>query len=105
MKDYFQWCSAEAAECGFQYPQCELDLSNYMLLRKLVVGFSDPVLKKEVFQGCSAFTSVEKLREKCFAHEAAICDAGKWGRAPGSAAMVGTKCAEDEEEVECVAAT
>ncbi|MPC90109.1 hypothetical protein E2C01_085078 [Portunus trituberculatus] len=56
MKDYFQRCSAEAAEYDFLYPMCEGDLSNFMLLRKLVLGLSDPVLKK-VFQGCAAFTS------------------------------------------------
>ena len=81
MKDYFQQCSAEAAECYFQCPMCEGDLSDYMLLRKLVVGLSDPVLKKEVFQGCPAFTSVEKLHEKCFTHKAAVRDSGEWCRA------------------------
>ena len=102
MKDYFQRCSAETAECGFQCSQCEVDLSDYILLRKLVVGLSNPVLK--VFQGCPTFTSVEKLLEKCFVHEAAVRDADEWGLAPGSAAMVGTECTEDEENVECVAA-
>ena len=68
MKNYFQRCSAETVECDFMYPMCEEDPSDYMLLRKLVVGLSDPVLKKEVFQGYAVFTSVEKLREKCFTH-------------------------------------
>lgn len=99
MKEYFQRCSAEAAECGFQCPECEVDLSDYMLLRKLVVGLSDPVLKKEVFQGCPTLTSVEKLREKCFAHEAAVRDAGEWSRASGSTAAAGTECCEDMEHV------
>ena len=49
MKDYFQRCAAGAAECDFQCPVCEGDLSDYMLLRKLVGGLSDPVLKKVVF--------------------------------------------------------
>ena len=43
MKKYFQ-------RCEFQCPSCATDLSQYMLLRKLVVGLKDPVLKREVFQ-------------------------------------------------------
>ena len=31
-------CAQEAADCGFQYPRCDGDLTEYMLLRKVMVG-------------------------------------------------------------------
>ncbi|KAG0701317.1 Retrovirus-related Pol polyprotein from transposon 17.6 [Chionoecetes opilio] len=105
MKDYFQKCTAEAVECQFRCRTCDTDLSDYMLLRKVMVGLSDPALKKEVFQGCPSFNSVGQLQQKCFAHEAAVRDAGVWCRAARSViASTASWASTDDETEECVAA-
>ena len=89
MKRYFQRCFAEAVECEFKCPTCDNDLSEYMLLRKVMVGLSNPVLKREIFQGYSSYNSVEVLRNKCMLFEAAVRDAGVLCRTSGQA-VVGT---------------
>ena len=38
---YMTRCAQEAADCGFQCPTCDGDLTEYMLLRKVMVGLSD----------------------------------------------------------------
>ena len=62
MKDYFQKCTAEVLECQFRCPTCDTDELDYMVFRKVMVGLSDPALKKEVFQGYTSFNSVDQLR-------------------------------------------
>ena len=57
----------------------------YMLLRKLVVGLKDPVLKREVFQTHGDYRSVEELRDKCTSFEAAVRDTGYLYHTPGCA--------------------
>ncbi len=79
VSDFFRQCSQTAADCGFQCPSCGDDLAEYMLLRKLMGGLSDPVMKREVFQLCKQFTSVDKLRTFCLTFESAARDANFGG--------------------------
>ena len=62
-------------DCDFQCPGCERDLSEYMLLRKVLVGLSDSSLKREVFRQCDAFSDVGSLRAFCASFEVAERDA------------------------------
>ncbi|KAK3888627.1 hypothetical protein Pcinc_007352 [Petrolisthes cinctipes] len=73
--EFFLQCSQLATNCKFQCPHCHGDLSEYMLLRKLMGGLSDKVLKREVFQMYDQFKSVDALRTFCITHEAAARDA------------------------------
>ena len=100
MKTFFQRCASEAIECEFKCPQCDHDLAEYMLLRKLMVGLRDPVLKRDVFQTCEDITSVEKLRNKCVSYEGAVRDAEARERhAATAAAASGSGCGRGERAV------
>ena len=55
-------------EWAFQCPQCSIDLSEYMLLKRLVGGLSDTALKQHVYMLCESITSVDELRELCCVH-------------------------------------
>lgn len=50
-------------------------LSDYLVLRKLVVGLHDPVLKCDIFQHYSEFNHVNSLYMKCSSFKAAERDA------------------------------
>ena len=97
VSDYFIKCTQKATDCEFKCPNCSLDLSEYMLLRKLMVGLSDQVLKRQVFQSCKNFDSVDALRAMCCTYEAARQDAmgGKLAREIPCAA--GTEFVQDDE--------
>ncbi|KAG0713911.1 hypothetical protein GWK47_015165 [Chionoecetes opilio] len=72
---FFVRCAQRAMDCEFQCPQCECNLSEYMLLRKVMVGLGDSALKQEVFRQCHTFDDVESLRAFCVSFEAARRDA------------------------------
>ena len=74
MNDYFSRCAQKANDCDFQCPKCSECLSEYMLLRKIIVGLSDPVLKRHVFQVCDSFSNVDALQALCTTFEAARLD-------------------------------
>ena len=95
ISDYFIKCTQKATDCEFKCPNCAFDLSEFMLLRKLMVGLSDQVLKRQVFQMCDVFKSVDALRAMCCTFEAARRDAsgGKsWREVPHAA---GTDAVDD----------
>jgi len=69
LREYFTKCTQKAVDCEFQCPECNGDISEYMLLRKLVAGLREPALRREVFQ------EVDRLRAYCVAYEAAHRDA------------------------------
>lgn len=48
---YNMRCSQKALDCLLKGPH-DIDISDYMLLRKLTMGLGDPALKREVFQNC-----------------------------------------------------
>ena len=73
--DYFAKCSQMVLDCAFQCPDCDRDLSEDMLVRKLVAGLREPALRCEVFQCCTQFKDVDRLRSYCVAFEAAQRDA------------------------------
>lgn len=75
ISSYFVRCSQKVADCGFQCPSCNSDISEYILLRKLMVGLRDQVMKRYVYQSCDTFTSVDHLRSVCSTFEAARRDA------------------------------
>ena len=102
MKKFFQRCASEAIECEFKCPTCDQDLAEYMLLRKLMVGLHDPVLKRDVFQNCASITSVDELRSKCVSFEAAVRDASTRHYAAVATAApedAGSEVDETQEEV------
>ncbi|XP_068243754.1 uncharacterized protein [Palaemon carinicauda] len=74
VSNYFSRCAQKATDCDFQCPKCGECLIEYMLLRKIMVGLSDPVLKRHVFQACDTFKSVDALQALCCTFEAARQD-------------------------------
>lgn len=72
---YFIRCTQKATDCAFKCPQCDLNLSEYMLLRKLMVGLSDAVLKCQAYHACDLTGSVDELRVLDCAYKAVCCDA------------------------------
>ncbi|XP_066964371.1 uncharacterized protein [Macrobrachium rosenbergii] len=74
VSEYFSRCTQKATDCDFQCPKCGECLAEYMLLRKIMVGLSDPVLKRHVFQACDTFKSVDALQALCCTFEAARQD-------------------------------
>ena len=77
---YMTRCAQEARDCGFQCPDCRSDLSEYMLMRKVMVGLHDPALKQEVFRRCDSFKDADSLRSYCSTFEAAQRDTAKFTR-------------------------
>ena len=75
ISEYFAKCAQKAIDCGFQCPICDSDLSEYMLMRKLMVGLRDEKLKSDLFRSCESFVSVDALRAVCATYEAARKDA------------------------------
>ncbi|MPC48895.1 hypothetical protein E2C01_042681 [Portunus trituberculatus] len=71
---YFTWSPQCAADCEFQCPNCDSNLSEYMLLRKLVSGL-ESVMLKEVFRKCESFGDVDSSCKFCVAFKAAPKDA------------------------------
>ena len=82
---YTSRASQDAMDCGFECPQCAFDLTEYVLVRKVMAGLSDPELRQEVFRRCDSFDSIEKLRDFCGVYEAARRDAGRAMRAVAGA--------------------
>lgn len=62
MSDYFTKCSHMVLDCAFHSLDCDKDLSEYMLVRKLVAGLREPVLRREIFQCHGQFKDVDSLR-------------------------------------------
>ena len=73
--DYFIPCAQKATDCEFQCPQCSNNLSEYLLLKKLIVRLRDTTLRQQVYQSCDFITSVDVLRALCCSYEAARRDA------------------------------
>ncbi|XP_063876921.1 uncharacterized protein K02A2.6-like [Scylla paramamosain] len=71
VSDYFVRGAQKVNDCAFECPQCSLNLSEYLLLKKLVVGIRDTGLKQQVYQACDSLGSVDALRAMCCAYEAA----------------------------------
>lgn len=71
ISDYFVRGAQKVNDCAFECPQCSLNLSEYLLLKKLVVGIRDTGLKQQVYQACDSLGSVDALRAMCCAYEAA----------------------------------
>ena len=74
---YVTRCGQDALDCGFACPHCNGDLSDYVLLRKVVSGLSDSAMRQEVFRRYTTLDSIEKLRSFCDIYEAAQRDAMK----------------------------
>ncbi|KAK8383417.1 hypothetical protein O3P69_019064 [Scylla paramamosain] len=71
VSDYFVRGAQKVNDCAFDCPPCSLNLSEYLLLKKLVVGIRDTGLKQQVYQTCDSLGSVDALRAMCCAYEAA----------------------------------
>ena len=71
LSDFFLKCNQKALDCEFKCPNCCGDLTEYMLLRKLMVSLSDIKLKRYIFQSCDKIHSVDALRAMCSSFQAA----------------------------------
>lgn len=91
--DFFIRCAQKTNDCAFQCPQCRCNLSEYLLLKKLVTGLCDTGMKQQVYQRCDSIGSVDALRALCCSYEAARRNATD-GRDACRAA--GTTHAEEE---------
>ena len=106
VSDYFIRCAQKVNDCAFQCPQCSYNLSEYLLLKKLVVGLRDTVLKQQVYQACDTINSVDALRAMCCAYEAACQHAvgrSSWRESNRAAGIA--QDAEDEDPPDVAAAT
>ena len=71
ISDFFLRCNQKALDCEFECPNCSVDLTEYFLLRKVMVSLSDVKLKGHIFQSCDKIRSVDALRATCSAFQAA----------------------------------
>ena len=67
LSNFFLKCNQKALDCEFNCPNCSGDLTEYMLLHKLMVSLSDNKLKRYIFQSCNKIHSVDA----CSAFQAA----------------------------------
>ena len=74
MKVYFNKCLQAAIDCKFKCPSCASDLAEYILVRKIMVGLHNPMLKRELYQSASESMTLDELKMKCVAFEAAARD-------------------------------
>ncbi|KAK8385250.1 hypothetical protein O3P69_012221 [Scylla paramamosain] len=107
VSDYFVRGAQKVNDCAFECPQCSLNLSEYLLLKKLVVGIRDTGLKQQVYQACDSLGSVDALRAMCCAYEAArqhTTGVGGWRE---SSRAAGTVRAEEDgdQTLDAAAAT
>ena len=63
---FFVRCARRIMDCGFQCSSCECNLSEYMLLRKMLLGLRDSALKQEVFYHCHTFVTWTVLGPSVF---------------------------------------
>ena len=97
IREYFNKCLQQSLDCKFSCPSCSVDLSEYILVRKIMVGLHDPVLKRELYQsvGDTVSLGLDELRNKCMAFEAAARDA-QGGKSNVFGASVSLPLVEEE---------
>ena len=104
ISEFFLRCNQRAIDCSFHCPNCSFDLTEYMLLRKLMVGLSDTKLRRHVFQSCDKITNVDALRTTCSAFQAARQSLDSDSRPPTQMHAAGTHkdqpsgCVEYEDQ-------
>ena len=49
IQGYFSKCLQQSLDCKFYCPSSSGDLSEYILVRKIMVGLYDPVLKRDLY--------------------------------------------------------
>ncbi|KAK8392167.1 hypothetical protein O3P69_017638 [Scylla paramamosain] len=107
VSDYFVRGAQKVNDCAFECPQCSLNLSEYLLLKKLVVGIRDTGLKQQVYQACDSLGSVDALRAMCCAYEAArqhTTGVGGWRESSRAAGTVRAK-EDGDQTLDAAAAT
>ena len=62
ISEYFVRSAQCAADCEFQCPNCDGNLTDYILLRKLMSSLYSVVLREEVFRKFVSFSDVDSLR-------------------------------------------
>lgn len=95
--DFFMRCAQSACDCGFQCHQCSVNITEYLLLKRLTLGLSDVVLK-QVYQMCNSINSVDTLRPMCCSYEAAREDAVSCSLWRETIRAAGTAHAGEEED-------
>ena len=104
ISEYIARCAQDAADCDFECSKCKNNMTNYMLVRKVMAGIYDTELRREVFRKCDVLSEIDKLREFCEIWEAARNDAAGPGARLAAVDPVWSDVTEDESP-EQVAAT
>ena len=68
-KEYIHRCQQVAIDCEFQCPDCRSDLSDHILLHKLVNGLNNVKLKQDILQSFEKFDTIAKFMVKCESFE------------------------------------
>ena len=68
-KEYIHRCQQVAIDCSFQCPDCRSDLSDHILLHKLVNGLYNVKLKQDILQSFEKFDTIAKFMVKCESYE------------------------------------
>merc|ERR1712082_313131 len=105
VSDFATRCTQAATGCEFQCPSCDSDLTEYVLVKKLMVGVSEPALRQEIFRKYEAFKSVESLRTFCEVWEAARRDSLRPGARLAGVLAPTTDGTASEDETSTVAGT
>ena len=70
-KEYIHRCQKEALECAFACPNCNTDLGEYVLPRKIISGLKVAKLKQDILENSSQYLTVKAILAKCEAYEEA----------------------------------
>ena len=89
ISEYFMRSAQCAADCEFQCLNCDGNLTDYVLPRKLMSSLYSVVLREKVFRKFASFSDVDSLRSYCNAFEAAHKDASMGYGGKGSVAREG----------------
>ncbi|MFV0261147.1 MAG: hypothetical protein ACK5JN_01725 [Kluyvera sp.] len=92
---FFIRCPQQAIKCGFQCPHCGDDLSDNMLLRKVIVDLSDSALR-QMSRWCESISHIDSLRGFCSVFEAAKHDAASGGKLARESAVAGVDVTADD---------
>ena len=69
VKEYIHKCQQAAIDCDFQCPSCNCDLSDNILINKLVNGLYNVKLKQDVLQNFEKYNTITKFMIKCESFE------------------------------------
>ena len=68
-KEYIHKCQQAIVDCDFQCPSCNCDLSDNILVNKLVNGLYSVKLKQDVLQNFEKYDTITKFMITCESFE------------------------------------